>query len=158
MEIVVNLLDLEKSIKELEDYKKTFGLKVQKYVDKMVKLGEAEARANFNTAKYDGTEVVRVNSRAYKKMGTITASGDSVLFLEFGTGITYPNDHPEPIIGYHRGSWSEGPQGKGHWKDPKGWFYTHDKRSYGNPANKCMYNAKKKMEAQAFKVAKEVFK
>ena len=61
----------------------------------------------------------------------VKASGKDVLFLEFGTGITYMEDYPtdegfEPI--YHAGDWSDNETlgGKHHWNSPYGWWYYKD--------------------------------
>lgn len=159
MEIKIDVENLGAVLNDLENYKRKLDGNVTELVRQTTEFGRNEASSNFNSAKYDGTKDVRVTSRAYKKEGTVTASGESVLFIEFGTGIAYPNDHPEATsLGIEHGSWSEGPEGKGHWDDPNGWFYAHGKRSWGNPANRCMYNAKKEVERNAQKIAREVFK
>ena len=162
MEIIVDLGDIGKAIDQLETYKKDFDEKVTKIVKRVVKVGEEEARGKFSIAIYDGINDVRVSSRIYKKTGTITARGKSVLFIEFGTGLVSnnPRDIPTDVYPYSYlpGSWSEGPEGKGHWDNPNGWYYAHGKRSLGNPANKCMYDAYKAIATRAADIAKVILK
>ena len=159
MEITIDLGNLDQALKDIEAYKKQFESSVTETVKQATEIGRSEAEMRFAIAKYDGTKDVKVNSTVRKKTGTITASGTSVLFIEFGTGISYPNDHPEASrLGIEHGSWSEGPEGKGHWDDPHGWYYAHGRRTKGNPANKCMYDAAKEVERNAERIAREVFK
>lgn len=159
MDIKIDLSGIEKSINDIEAYKKKFEDNTEEFVKQTTDLGRETARANFLKAQYDGTNDVKVTSRANKKSGTITASGETALFIEFGTGISYPDSHPEgPALGMTHGSWSDGPEGKGHWDDPNGWYYKHGKKSKGNPANRCLYDAGKQVEQKAPKIAREVFK
>ena len=159
MDIKIKVENLNEVLQDIEAFKKRFEENVTEMVHRATELGRSEASANFSSAQYDGTKDVNVTAKAYKKSGTVTASGESVLFIEFGTGISYPNDHPEASrLGIEHGSWSKGPEGKGHWDDPHGWYYAHGKRSWGNPANRCMYNAAKEVERNAERIAREVFK
>ena len=86
----------------------------------------------------------------------VVALGRATLFIEFGSGVIKPL-HPETPPGLERGSWSDGPNGKGHWQDPNGWYYAHGKKSRGNPANMAMYEAVKDLENRLGQIAKEVF-
>ena len=159
MEISIKAKNLNRVLKDVEDRTQAIKDKTTEMVRQTTELGEKEASANFSRADYDGTNDVRVTSRVYKKTGTVTAKGTKTLFIEFGTGIIFPNDHPEATgLNVEHGSWSEGPEGKGHWDDINGWFFKHGQHSYGNPANRCMYNAKKEVERNAQKIARRVFK
>lgn len=166
MEITIDISDLGKALKDIEAYKEQFKASVTETVKQATEIGKAEAEMRFTIAKYDGTNDVQVKSTVQKKTGTITASGKSVLFIEFGTGIYYGGGHPEGnTFGYVPGSY--GPNGL---KDY--WFYKGEpgtngvpstKRpgsiiTHGNPANKCMYDAAKEVERSVGKIAREVFK
>ena len=166
MEIVIDLLHLDKSIKELKAFEEDFDKKVMTTVEKAVSLGWSQAVANFKGAQYDGTNDVSVTARTKHKAGYIEASGKATLFIEFGTGVHYGNSHPNAYeFGYFPGSY--GPNGlKEHWLyegepgtngvpstvNPKLVF------TRGNPANRCMYNAGKAIETQIPKIVREVFK
>lgn len=168
MEITLDLYEIDKAIKQVEEYKKTLESNVTKFVTAMTEVGEEQATINFKSAQYDGTNDVKVSSRVYKKSGKIIAEGNATLFIEFGTGVYYGNAHPEAYQnGFFPGSY--GPNGlKNTWAyygeggtngvyrktTDKGDLYT----THGNPANRCMYNAGKTVEAQAPRIAREVFK
>ena len=91
-----------------------------------------------------------------------------MLFIEFGTGVIYPDDHPEAAEhGMTRGSY-----GKGRGKQ-KAWGYYGDSGTngevkinkkgrevvitHGNPANMPMYETAKELEERLGELAKEVF-
>ena len=166
--ITINVNNLDEGIRELEAFKESFNENVTEYVDRMTEIGVDKAQEEFSRAIYDGTKDVVVSANVNKNEGTITATGKSVLFIEFGTGIHYGGGHPEAgKLGYAPGSY--GPKGlKDKWvyygeggtngkylrSSDKGDVYM----THGNPANKCMYNARKEIEEQAYKVAREVFK
>lgn len=162
MDITIDLGNLGKALQDIEAYKKQFEASVTETVKQATEIGKAEAEMRFSVAEYDGPRDVKVTSTVRKKTGTVTASGEKVLFIEFGTGLEAENPRDIPTdfysSAYLPGSWSEGPQGKGHWDDPKGWYYEHGKRTKGNPANKCMYDAAKEVERNVGKIAREVFK
>ena len=173
MDIVVDLANLKQTIKELEQYRDAVNSGIEKVVAEVTERGAEMASQNYKSAQYDGTNDVYVSSSTWRKsknrvMGEIEASGKSVLFIEFGTGITYGTAHPEANEhGYYPGSY--GPNGlKPTWAyygeggtnglyrktTSKGDLYT----THGNPANRCLYDAGKTMEAQASKIVREVFK
>ena len=159
MEIKIDLSDIENTIKDIDGYKKRFEQNTEELVKQTAEYVSGIAKSNFLTAQYDGDNDVNVTVRANKKSATVMASGNATLFIEFGTGISYPDSHPEgPKLGMVHGSWSEGEQGKGHWKDPNGWYYKHGRKTRGNPANRCLYDAGKKAEEKVPKIAREVFK
>lgn len=128
----------------------------------MAREGMSEAQIRFENAVYDGDpEVIEIK---YEDRGdnlvAVVAKGHTVLFLEFGAGVRYPDSHPEigvdPSKTMH-GTWSESDLGKGHWKNPKGWYYAHNRKSYGNKANECMYQAKRELINKFEKIARRVF-
>ena len=89
----------------------------------------------------------------------VVATGEATLFIEFGSGYMMGYGHPEPQ-GYGPGTWSDGPNGKGHWDDPNGWYLPKEKgggKSYGNPPAGAMYSAVKEIELEFERVAREVF-
>lgn len=90
---------------------------------------------------------------------TILLSGDKVLFIEFGAGVTYSNpQHPKAgEMGYGVGTY---PDQKHAW-DFNGWWYTADngqsKHSYGNAPYMPMYKAGEEIRSRVQEIAKEVF-
>lgn len=129
---------------------------------KLAEMGATKVSLGYARAIYSGdtknkdikVDVVRV-SGGYQ----IVANGKSVLFVEFGTGITYGYGHPEAgKFGMGPGTY---PDGKGHWNDPKGWWLPESAgggHTYGNPPNPVMYRTAKELREAILEVAKEVFK
>lgn len=125
------------------------------------------AKANLIYSRSTSSDRIPVLSYTFTDDYTVCvkADGTDVLFLEFGTGITYMQDYPtdegfEPI--FTAGSWSDNESlgGKHHWNSPYGWWYIKDGNkyhSYGNPPIRAMYEAKKEMKNQIENVMREVF-
>ena len=96
----------------------------------------------------------------------VRAESENVLFLEFGTGITYMREYP-PDGGFNPtymvGDWSDNEAlgGKGLWRSPYGWWFTNDagnsQHTMGNPPVMAMYYAKKEMEQRLDETVREVF-
>lgn len=122
-------------------------------------------------AVYDGTNDVSVSveSRGENK-AAVVAIGSSVLFIEFGTGVKYPDSHPEAgKFGFEHG-------GYGHHlgRLEKGWRYQGDPgtngeviatgkhageiHTYGNPANMSMYYTVRELEEKFEEIARRVYR
>ena len=160
--VVVKLTpdSVDNAIKELRNFQKWLAEKTELFVEELGREGVAVAQLKFSTAPYDGERDVTVTSekRGRYKVA-VSAIGKSVLFIEFGTGITFAGTtHPEgAATGMVPGSWSDGPEGKGHWKDPKGWYYKHGMRSLGNPPGMAMYETVRELERKMEEIARRVF-
>lgn len=142
-------------MRRLEDQKRRLEEKTSELVKRLADYGVEIADISFGSAKYDGVNDVKVDFEEYDEFTrAVVATGNAVLFIEFGAGVKYSGDkHPEPQ-GYGPGTYP----GKGHWDDPNGWYYTHDKKSYGNPPSSSMYKARKKIEDVFTRIAQEVFR
>ena len=144
--------DLLKGLKGYYDWLK---IKSEELLDRLSDEGYKIASAGFASAAYDGTNdtFVKVEERGTHARAVI-AVGTAVLFIEFGTGVTYPDSHPEAgAHGMVRGGYG---QGKG---KQKSWGYYGDPGTngevkfnksgqavvitHGNPANMPMYEAVK---------------
>lgn len=100
----------------------------------------------------------------------LTASSQSILFFEFGSGAKYGEGHPwDDDFGFGPGTYP----GNGHWDDPEGWWFpTEDPRliirtdrngqgwghSYGNKPYMPFYKASKAMRGDILRIAREVLK
>lgn len=145
------------AIRELEEYQNWFKERTKMFLDRLAEEGLEVAQAGFKFAKYDGENDVKVSVEPRGETArAVVALGRATLFIEFGSGVITPL-HPETPEGLERGSWSDGPEGKGHWQDPNGWYYAHGKKTRGNPANMAMYEAVKDLENRIGQIAKEVF-
>lgn len=145
----------DKGIKELQNGLKEYDKWLKKKSDELCKrladMGAQKAEVNFAAAYYDGDEDHTISVEQRGDGYVVRASGETVLFVEFGTGLIgygHPEEH-----GMGPGTYP----GKGHWNDPNGWYYAHGKKSHGNPPNMPMYTTVKELEQELARVVKEVF-
>lgn len=156
--IKISLFDnnsLNDAIKEVKRYKEWVGRKENELRVRLASVGALVASIRFSRAVYNGTNDVSVRVEDSGKTATIYADGDSVAFIEFGSGATYGYGHPEAEkFGAGPGTY---PDGKGHWNSPDGWWYAHGEHSYGNPPAMAMYDAREEIVNQYMRIAREVF-
>lgn len=151
---------IQNLIKDVSEREKFIRKKSDELASRLAQAGYEFASLEFPLAQYDGINdaVVSVEKRGDSRYAVI-ANGASVLFIEFGAGITFGYGHPEAAAnGMGPGTY---PNGKGHWDDPNGWWYKDDadisQHSYGNPPAMPMYNAVKELEQNLEAIAQEVF-
>lgn len=161
---------IDNAIKELLRYKTWLKECTEKFLKALGDEGLEIASARFQQAKYDGTNDVSVSveNRDTNKVA-IVAIGSSVLFIEFGTGVRYPDNHPEaPKNGFKRGDY-----GYKLGRMQKGWRYTGspgthgevittgkhagEVHTYGNPANMSMYQTVKELEQRFEEIARRCY-
>ena len=156
----------DKALKKIERYQKFFQRKLDVICRRVAKFGLVRAQKNFNAALYDGVKDVTVEVDKIENGYAVRANGTTVLFLEFGAGVHYPNDHPKAgEMGIAHGTYGRGLGNNDYW------FYTgqpgnaggelaHGHKNttitHGNPANMPMYNASKDMRGEIQRIAQEV--
>lgn len=148
------------AIKELKRYKAWVAQKDEELRSRLAMIGATTASIKFSRAIYNGTNDVSVRVDDDGKTATIYAEGESVCFIEFGSGAKYGSGHPNAEeFGFGPGTWSDDPDkgGKGHWDNPKGWYFGSGQHSYGNPPAMAMYSAVQEIAENVTKIAKEVF-
>ena len=156
-------------LREIESYTVWLKERSQILLDRLAQAGFEVASARFAKAAYDGTNDASVSMETRSEgVRAVVAVGASVLFIEFGTGVTYPDNHPQAAeLGMKRGEY-----GKGHGKQSS-WGYYGDPGTngvvkmkkdgstvvitHGNPANMPMYETVKELEAMLPDLVKEVF-
>ena len=174
MKITINPLDKKsiiQAIKDVNQYKRELKPKMLELCKRAAEIGAEEADISYASVspwqstegypQYDVEVVPKKNGYA------IQASGEDVLFLEFGAGARYGYGHPYSgdemgmvVEGadapYGPGTW---PEGVGHWDDPRGWYLPkrHGIKSYGNPPAVGMYDAKVEIERNLEKLKEEIF-
>lgn len=157
--IVVNPLDpksISSAIKEVKRYKAWVLAKEAELRQRLAMLGASVASIQFSRAIYSGSNDVIVRVDDTGSAAVIYAEGESVAFIEFGSGAKYGYGHPNAgELGVGPGTY---PDGKGHWDNPKGWYYAHKKHTFGNPPAMAMATAVQEMAAQLTTIAREVFK
>lgn len=160
---------IDQAIQELEDWKTNWlEDRCHKLLVELANIGTFYARTYFDKAVYDGDRTVRVS---FEERGeddnafAIIASGKSVLFIEFGTGVKYPDNHPKA----HEMGMFRGVFGAGKGSNPKGWAYYGEPgsngrrvregvyRTFGNPANQCMFKSMQDLKENFEKIARRVF-
>ena len=150
--------DINRLLREVEDWKNWQKRKTDELLERLAVLGASTASIRFSRAIYTGLKDVTVTVEPMGNGWLVKAEGQSVLFLEFGSGITYGEGHPEAAeYGMGPGTY---PQGKGHWDNPKGWYLPKDKgggHTYGNPPTMAMYEARTTIEQELTRIVKEVF-
>lgn len=139
------------------------------FADRLAQEGMEIASIKFSQAVYDGTNDVSVTVEPRgNNVRVVVATGGATLFIEFGTGVTYPDDHPEAgELGMKRGEYGQG-HGKqhswGYYGDPGTNGVLKEKKNggfvvitHGNPANMPMYETVKELQDRLTEIAKEVF-
>lgn len=139
------------------------------FADRLAQEGMEIASVKFSQAVYDGTNDVSVTVEPRgNNVRAVVATGGATLFIEFGTGVTYPDDHPEAEeLGMQRGEYGQG-HGKqhswGYYGDPGTNGVLKEKKNggfvvitHGNPANMPMYETVKELQDRLTEIAKEVF-
>ena len=161
MKIVVDPFDqksIDNAIKELDRYQRWVHEKEEVLRQRLAQLGATVASIEFSRAIYNGTNDVTVRVDDNGRKATIFAEGSAVLFIEFGSGAKYGGGHPDAgKFGYGPGTYSDGPEGKGRWDDPNGWYFAHGQHSFGNPPAMAMVHARDAILEQLTAIAREVF-
>ena len=156
-------------LREIESYTVWLKERSQVLLDRLAQAGFEVASARFAKAAYDGTNDASVSIETRSEgVRAVVAVGASVLFIEFGTGVTYPDNHPQAAeLGMKRGEYGQG-HGKqsswGYYGDPGTNGVVKMKKdgstvviTHGNPANMPMYETVKELEAMLPDLVKEVF-
>lgn len=156
-------------LREIESYTVWLKERSQVLLDRLAQAGFEVASARFAKAAYDGTNDASVSMETRGDGArAVVAVGASVLSIEFGTGVTYPDNHPQAAeLGMKRGEYGQG-HGKqsswGYYGDPGTNGVVKMKKdgstvviTHGNPANMPMYETVKELEAMLPELVKEVF-
>lgn len=148
------------AIKQVEQYKKDFQRKEAEFARRLAEIGVAVASAGFATADYDGVNDVVVSLVQTANGAAVVASGETVGFIEFGTGVKFPEwDN----TGVEYTPPAHGTYGKGRGKNPHGWYFKQSdgaaaRHTYGNPPAEAMLTARDRMIERVAQVAREVWK
>ena len=149
---------IDKLIKELDSYEKWLERKTAELTERLAAIGVTQAQIGFAEAMYTGNnDAVVTTEQRGDNAWVVKANGESVLFVEFGSGVTFGYGHPEA------GNFGPGTYepSKGHWDDPNGWWLPKDKggeHTWGNPPNAPMYNSVKQLEQELQQIVEVVFR
>ena len=159
---------IERLIRETENWKNRLQERATVFLDRVAQEGLEIASAKFERAVYDGANDVSVTVEPRgNNVRAVVATGRATLFIEFGAGVTYPDNHPEAgELGMKRGEYGQG-HGKqhswGYYGDPGTNGVLKEKKNggfvvitHGNPANMPMYETVKELQERLMEIAKEV--
>lgn len=168
----VAISGVDNLLEKIDIMRKRIPEKMHTLLLRMSEIGITSMRSGFARAIYDGTPDYNIGQPYWrgKHILVLPVSGKTVAFIEFGTGVVYPDTHPDATrMGAIRGEY-----GLGHGKGNAWGYYgepgTNGKNmgvnpktgdtlviTHGNPANAPMYNAVKAMRDKVLETAKEVW-
>lgn len=163
MKIVINPFDpksISAALEQIQKYQKDFKVKEREFVRRLAEIGVRVAQAGFSAADYDGINDVSVSMVQTKNGYSVVASGETVGFIEFGTGVKYPEwdntdmDYTPP---------KHGTYGKGQGASPHGWWFKQNEggranHTYGNHPAEAMRTARDEMVERVTQIAREVWR
>lgn len=144
------------AVKKLRQYELWVRQKSAELTSRLAMIGATVASIQFARAIYNGSNDVTVRVDNTGSVAVIYAEGEAVAFIEFGSGATYGYGHP--LAGKFGAGPGTYPEGKGHWDNPKGWYYGSHEHSYGNPPAMGMYRAVQEITERVTEIAREVFR
>ena len=137
-------------LKTLTRHKTAIEVTVPKEIDAAVDLTARETNDAYHNSIYKGRNDIDVYGGRQGDGWTIIALGRALLFIEFGTGITYKHDNPIDHPDNEPASWSA-MHGE-YLTDPEklreykgAWPLAHG-TTRGNPSANVMYETSKRLE------------
>lgn len=162
---VFNPESIQRACDEIEKLEKIVDKKTIHAVKNVANTLQVKMKENYDTVAASGVEGFQPNDSEYKlgqkkiddKHRFVTIEGKSVLFVEFGTGITKA-DSPEArniliagdVVGH-------GEYGRGNGANPNGW-YLNGEKTMGMDAQTPIYRARKEVSDEMPNLLKDTFK
>ena len=159
--------EIDRAIKELEQYKKEIIRKTTLLRVKIAERIETEVRSGFSGAVVDDllnggkkTAQVSVSMDNKENVSVVIAAGEDAIWVEFGAGVFHngsagASPHPKGSeLGFTIGGYGKG-MGK-----KQTWGYYEDgelKLTHGTPATMPMYRAVRTVCSEIAEIAREVF-
>ena len=162
--IDLSVSSIDDAIQQIENISRSLEEKTNDLSKRLAEIGLNVAKITFSSAQYDGDNDVSVKiEQRDDETYAVVATGASVLFIEFGSGVMMGQSEYGTQYGMGAGTYPI-PPGKGHWNDPNGWYLPKDvqsltgkKKSFGNPPAGAMYAAVKEIEIECERIVREVF-
>lgn len=164
MKIVIDPFDpdsIKRAIAEVKQYKRDFLAKEKIFIRRLAEIGVSVARTGFQVADYDGTKDVVVTLVHQGTRAAVVASGTTVGFIEFGTGVRNPEWDSS---GMEYTPPKHGTYGKGYGKRQHGWYFKPNgsegaaQHTYGNQPAEAMRTARDVMVEKVAQIAREVWR
>lgn len=157
---------LEQMINELRAEETGLTDKCRRLCSRLAEIGVSVVRTVYSVADYAGTNDVVVSFEVAQEGATIIANGQSVAFLEFGTGVSYPlGEYAAQAGAPPHGSYGKGKGNQKIWgyygeqgtlgipvKGRDDLYLTH-----GNPPANAFPQAVATIKESFIRIAKEVF-
>lgn len=145
---------------EIDRYTQWCIEKANELCRRLAEVGANVAGIHFAGGFIDGNDDVTITINPLNDGYEVLASGQSVCFLEFGTGVAAGNGYDTtditPPVAITPGSWSQ-TEGKGHFTPTHPYWY-HDHKKYTMTTPRMgMYHALEESKRQLEQIAKEVF-
>lgn len=154
--------------KFFEQYVKELPKRVRAFEKALADIGYDQFKVSYADPFYAGSNDIEVSFKEDTKGYEVKASGTTVLFVEFGTGVYYSQDNPyASVYGFERGGYGNhqglnqtwvyrGEKGNRGWT-PKGETRTDVVATHGNESANAIYKAEERISADIEKIAREVF-
>lgn len=163
MKIVIDPFDkksISAAIEKVKQYEKDFLKKEIEFVRRLKEIGVSVAQTGFALADYDGVNDVLIAESQNGARAVVIAYGETVGFIEFGTGVKYP-EYDSSTTEYTPPK--HGTYGKGKGNNPHGWYFKQSegaaaRHTYGNPPAEAMLSARDEMILRVTEIAREVWK
>lgn len=156
---IFNPKSIDRAIEELKALDKQVDSKTERAVNQIAEITKNKVSVNYYSAEKDvpvDSDYSVSSLKTGKNERTVLLSGHSVLFEEFGTGIT-KSDSPSARSEIKDGEiLQHGEYGKGQGANPNGWIL-NGKHTFGIDAQTPMYSAKKEVGKDMANIAKDVF-
>lgn len=163
--VTLDSASIRKMIERLELLKSRLQIASENIAKRLADIGYDHATVNFADAEYDGTNDADIQLDPIPNGYRLSANGQSIMFIEFGTGITkgngYPGTKPPEIAPIGTYGLGQGAKGK--------WVYNGNPGTNGvvintknnavltrgNRPNACMFNAGQTMHDAIIQIVKE---
>lgn len=164
----LNTKDINRAIRELQEFKQDFSEKVDTYRKRIAEEIAVNASMLFANSVVDDViqgsprrPDVQVTVDERGGISVVVANGEDAVWCEFGAGVYHNGSvgsSPNPFgtdLGLTIGSY-----GKGHGKQSAWGYYDEDGNlviTRGTPASMPMYNAVQEVARKSVEIAREVF-
>lgn len=157
---------IDAAIRQLDEYNAIMQQKCGEFAHRLAEIGLAVANASYIGASYAGTNDIEVHLEFEENRCKIVASGSTLGFIEFGTGVLWPlGEYAEQAGAPPHGTYGEGRGKQRLWayKGEAGNIGVPDRKrpdivwTSGNPPANAFPRAVEAMKEEAQRIAKEVF-
>lgn len=161
----LNPSSIEKAIEKVKEYSNNVESKTRMLCERLAELGAWYAEWNFSGVDwtYSGDVEYDIDVKGDgDNRYVVYVSGQGVLFIEFGAGISLGYGHPlADQMGMGPGTYPPTNPEKPHWNDPHGWWFKDSGgekvHTYGNAPGMPVYNAAQDLRREIKSIAREVF-